>query len=77
LKRCVANISQYYISFQIEQLVDDAKNKGAKIVCGGARRDSKVGNFFEPTIITNIQQNMTIAQTEIFGPVVAIARYID
>lgn len=57
----------------IQRLVDDAKKKGAKILCGGKRNAALApGQFYEPTIITNITPDMLIAQEEVFGPVMAI-----
>lgn len=54
-----------------EEHVQDAVAKGAKIVAGGKRRDGD-GYFYEPTIITDVQDNMTICQEETFGPVAPI-----
>ena len=50
----------------IEQ-IDDALNKGAKIIYGGANHPE---NFILPTILDGITDNMLIAQEETFGPVV-------
>ncbi len=50
------------------------EEEGAKLVLGGhqpQREDLKQGYFFEPTIFTNVTQNMKIVQEEIFGPVLA------
>ncbi len=54
-----------------EELIEDAKKLGAKIIVGG-KRD---GNCFMPTIITNIASEMQIYQTEIFAPVVSIIKF--
>jgi betaine-aldehyde dehydrogenase len=45
--------------------------EGAKVVAGGDRRSGK-GYFFKPTILTNVRNDMRIAQEEIFGPVGAV-----
>lgn len=54
--------------------------EGATLACGG--KEVKVpgceeGNFIEPTIFTNVTNDMKIAQEEIFGPVLAVIRYSE
>ncbi|MCM2535414.1 aldehyde dehydrogenase family protein [Neobacillus pocheonensis] len=46
--------------------------EGGKIVSGGQRVKELGGYYYEPTIIENVKPNDTIAQEEIFGPVLAI-----
>ncbi|VDK47341.1 unnamed protein product [Anisakis simplex] len=58
---------------KIEDLISDAVSKGANVVCGGKRGTQST--LFEPTLITNVQSNMQIAHTEIFGPVAAIVKF--
>ena len=53
---------------KIEQLLADAVSKGANVIEGG-KRHSLGGTFFEPTVVCNIDQNMSITQEEIFGPI--------
>jgi aldehyde dehydrogenase (NAD+) len=43
---------------------------------GGARHGKK-GWFIEPTVFADVQDNMTIAREEIFGPVMSIMRFKD
>lgn len=51
---------------------------GAKLVTGGSRPASlDVGFYFEPTILTGVEPNSTIAQEEVFGPVLTVLRYRD
>jgi len=55
--------------------VEIGKNEGAKMVCGGNRLDKGEyahGWFMEPTVFTDVNPKMRIAQEEIFGPVVSI-----
>jgi alpha-ketoglutaric semialdehyde dehydrogenase len=55
--------------------VEIGKNEGAKMLCGGNRLDQgdyKNGWFIEPTVFTDVDPTMRIAQEEIFGPVVSI-----
>lgn len=56
---------------KVTGLVQDALDKGAKLLCGG-QRDSCSPNAFQVTVLTNIPRHAAIAQEEIFGPVVAI-----
>lgn len=51
----------------MEAFVSDAVSKGAKIETGGKRIGNK-GNFFEPTVLTNINNEMRIMNEEPFGP---------
>ncbi len=57
-----------------ERLVAEARSNGAKIATGGHRLNNN-GYFLEPTVLTGIQRNMNIAQTEIFGPVLSVMKY--
>lgn len=57
-----------------EAFVDDAKNKGATVLCGGQRFETG-RNFFEPTILTNVNSNMRVATEEIFGPIAPIFKF--
>lgn len=63
---------------KVERYVEEARNGGAKVVLGGRRpagSDFKKGHWFEPTVIVNVQQNMSIMQEEVFGPVVPIMEF--
>lgn len=61
---------------KVEAHVGDALEKGAKLLCGG-RRHALGGTFFEPTILTEANGEMLIAQEETFGPVAACFRFND
>ena len=56
----------------LQKQVEDAVNKGAKIVIGGKHIR---GNFFEPTILTNIKKDMKVWKEEVFGPVLPIVPF--
>ena len=60
---------------RVEGYVQSAIDEGARIVCGGRRPEGMdEGFFYEPTLIADVTNDMTVAQEEIFGPVlVAIA----
>jgi aldehyde dehydrogenase (NAD+) len=60
--------------------IEAGKQEGATLVCGG--KEVKVagcedGYFVEPTIFTNVTNDMKIAQEEIFGPVLCLIRYSE
>ncbi len=53
--------------------IDIAKGEGAKVACGGeAPGDLKKGYFVKPTVFTGCNNDMRIAQEEVFGPVLAV-----
>ncbi|MGE2735878.1 aldehyde dehydrogenase family protein [Mycolicibacterium vaccae] len=54
-------------------MVEQAKQDGATIRCGGTRLD-RPGFFYAPTVITDVEQDWEIIQKEVFGPVVTIQR---
>lgn len=53
--------------------------EGATLVCGGAEMPEGLtkGYFVRPTVFANVNNNMTIAREEIFGPVLSIIPYED
>jgi len=59
---------------RVEQKVADAVAAGATIVTGG-RRAGTTGFFFEPTLLTNVTQQMDIMQHETFGPVLPVMKF--
>lgn len=63
---------------KLEKQVKDALLKGAKIETGGKRPGDpklKDGNYFEPTILTNVKQDMVVLTEETFGPVLPIVQF--
>ena len=58
----------------IERQVALAKSEGGEILSGGKRADLD-GLYYEPTIISCPRQDMTIVDTELFGPVLAVQRF--
>ena len=57
----------------IEEHVQDAVDKGAKILLGGER----VGMFMQPTVMVDVDHGMKIMQEETFGPVMPIMKVMD
>lgn len=66
-------VNEKQINTLLEQF-DDAVNKGAKIICGGKQPEEK-GNYFEPTILTNITKDMKVWKEEVFGPILPIVSF--
>ncbi|MCJ1266454.1 aldehyde dehydrogenase (NAD(P)(+)) ald5 [Lobaria immixta] len=56
--------------------IDSGKKEGAKVEIGGERH-GKEGYFIQPTIFSNVQEDMKIMQEEVFGPVCSIAKFKD
>lgn len=56
-------------------LVEDAKDKGAGVVLGGAKDEARGGLFYLPTILTDVKSGMEIFKEEIFGPVVSVIKF--
>lgn len=57
---------------KVTSIVEDAKQKGAKIVVGGNALSQKGKLFYEPTIVTQVTKDMRLYTEEVFGPVVTI-----
>lgn len=52
--------------------VEEAKEAGATVLCGGRQMTELGGYFYEPTVLTNVNHSMKIMQEETFGPVLPI-----
>jgi acyl-CoA reductase-like NAD-dependent aldehyde dehydrogenase len=57
----------------LQQQVNDALKKGAAILTGGKKANSK-GYFFEPTVLVNVNHNMSVMKDESFGPMIGIMK---
>jgi aldehyde dehydrogenase (NAD+) len=62
---------------RVEGYIAKGLQEGARLVLGGGRPDRERGYFVEPTIFADVDNRMTIAQEEIFGPVVSVIPYDD
>ncbi|MFJ9376762.1 NADP-dependent succinic semialdehyde dehydrogenase [Streptomyces sp. NPDC101455] len=60
----------------LEELVDDAVESGATVLCGGERPDGP-GWFYPPTVLTDITREMRVHREETFGPVATLYRVAD
>ena len=61
---------------KVEQQIEDALSKGARLGCGGKRVGEK-GFFFEPTILLDVTTDMLISYEETFGPVAPLFSFKD
>jgi succinate-semialdehyde dehydrogenase / glutarate-semialdehyde dehydrogenase len=61
---------------EIETVVADAVGRGARVVAGGRRpAQFNAGHFFEPTVLTEVTDDMPVFAEENFGPIAAISRF--
>jgi acyl-CoA reductase-like NAD-dependent aldehyde dehydrogenase len=57
----------------LEAQVADARAKGGRLLCGGARFD-RPGFYFQPTVFANATHEMALMRDETFGPLIGIAK---
>lgn len=57
----------------VDAQVKDAVKKGAKILAGGKKLSVK-GNFYEPTVLVNVNHKMKVMRDESFGPIIGIQK---
>jgi acyl-CoA reductase-like NAD-dependent aldehyde dehydrogenase len=60
----------------VERQVQDAVANGARVVVGG-HRGERAGNWFEPTVLVDVDQDMAIMREETFGPTLPIMKVAD
>ncbi len=61
---------------KVEELVEDAVRRGAKVVLGGKRLDGP-GYFYPPTVLTEVPDDARLLKEEIFGPVAPVKAFAD
>jgi succinate-semialdehyde dehydrogenase/glutarate-semialdehyde dehydrogenase len=61
---------------KVEEHVQDAVAKGAKILCGGGKH-ARGGRFYQPTVITQVSEDMLCMREETFGPLAPIVKFTD
>ena len=57
---------------KVNSLIQKGIDEGAKMLLGGVSDPNQKGFFAKPTLFDNVKENMTIAQEEIFGPVLGV-----
>ena len=73
----VTTLQQYE---KVLSYIDIAKQEGAELVFGGSAckvPGADANQFVEPTIFTNVSNDMRIAQEEVFGPVLSVLKFKD
>ena len=61
----------------VESHVDDAKARGARVLAGGSRLPELGPNFYAPTVLVGVTQDMRIMREETFGPVLPVMACVD
>jgi aldehyde dehydrogenase (NAD+)/betaine-aldehyde dehydrogenase len=61
---------------KVHGYVERGREEGAEVVTGGELDNGK-GAFYKPTVLANVESAMTVAQEEIFGPVVTVIPFED
>jgi succinate-semialdehyde dehydrogenase/glutarate-semialdehyde dehydrogenase len=59
---------------KVEELVGDARDKGAKVIVGGHELDGR-GYFYEPTVLGDVPPSARLLEEEIFGPVAPVTSF--
>jgi acyl-CoA reductase-like NAD-dependent aldehyde dehydrogenase len=60
----------------VERHVEDAVERGARVLSGGGRRDEN-GHYFEPTVLVDVDHSMACMREETFGPTLPIMKVRD
>jgi succinate-semialdehyde dehydrogenase/glutarate-semialdehyde dehydrogenase len=61
----------------VEEHVEEARRKGARILYGGQKITALPGYFYQPTVLKGVDHSMKIMREETFGPVLPIMRFSD
>ncbi len=65
---------------KVERHIADASDRGARVLLGGsraARGTARAGNFFEPTVLVDVDESMLVTKEETFGPVAPLLTFAD
>ncbi|MBV1941987.1 aldehyde dehydrogenase family protein [Streptomyces sp. BV286] len=62
---------------RVRGYIEKGVAEGARLVAGGPEAPQEQGYFVSPTVFADVTPEMTIAQEEIFGPVLSVIRYED
>lgn len=62
---------------RVRGYIEQGVAEGARVVAGGPQPPHETGYFVSPTVLADVTPEMTVAQEEIFGPVLSILRYED
>ncbi len=67
-------LSSPHASQEMVKQIQDAVDKGAQVILGGKVKTIQKGTFFEPTLVVNVNHDMSIMQDENFGPILPIMK---
>ncbi|MBB6680321.1 NAD-dependent succinate-semialdehyde dehydrogenase [Aequorivita sp. 609] len=67
----IGTLAREDLAKDIEKQVNDSIESGAKLVVGGKRQ----GAYFEPTVLTNVTENMAVFKEETFGPALSVTTF--
>jgi len=62
---------------EVEEQVEDARAKGARVLAGGKRIAGRDGYWYEPTVLVDVTDDMSVMSDETFGPVICIQKVKD
>jgi acyl-CoA reductase-like NAD-dependent aldehyde dehydrogenase len=62
---------------KVHGFVEQGREEGAEVVMGGEAEGDGKGAFYKPTVLAKVESSMTVAQEEIFGPVVTVIPFED
>ena len=63
---------------RILELIEEARSKGAALVCGGTIPEGlEAGNFVTPALLRDVTEDMRVSREEIFGPIIAVRKFTD
>jgi succinate-semialdehyde dehydrogenase/glutarate-semialdehyde dehydrogenase len=61
----------------VEAQVEDARQRGARVLTGGTRLRDLGATFYSPTVLADVDHSMRVMREETFGPVLAVAPFAD
>jgi acyl-CoA reductase-like NAD-dependent aldehyde dehydrogenase len=61
----------------VESHIEDARERGARVLAGGTRLRDLGPTFFAPTVLADVNHDMRVMQEETFGPVLPVAAFDD
>lgn len=70
----MATLSQLKV---VEEHIEDAVRKGAKVLWGGEKIENLPGYFFRPTVLSEVNHSMKVMQDETFGPVLPVMTFSE
>ena len=60
---------------KVTEILTDATDKGAKVIAGGRGNEGHGGNFFDPTVVVDVDDSMQVYTEEIFGPIAPLFKF--